>query len=440
MPPPLKKILGDERLPAAADVVVIGGGIVGTATAYYLARSGVSVALLEKGHVGCEQSSRTWGWCRQQNRDIREMPLAVIAMQLWDALAGEIGQDLGFRRSGLLYGSDDAAQLAEWESWRSVAKQFDVDTRMMTAAEAMEKIPQTRRKWLGGLNVPVDGKAEPALAAPLLAEGARTRGATVHQDCAAYGLEIANRTVMGVHTSQGFIKTGAVVCAGGAWASSFVRSFGVSFPQASVRQTVVMSQPAPNIGEVVYTPDSALTRRLDGSYYMAISGRTQLELTPQGLRYAKSFMPMFIKRLKAVSVGVGKSFVAGPESWSALYSRDKTKFGAVPVLDPPPVARTARAVVENVRTNFPGLADIKVADAWGAFVDSTPDAIPVIGPVETVAGVYLAAGCSGHGFGLGPGIGYLAAQLVTNDTPCVDPSVYRLSRLLDGSKVKVGSI
>ncbi|MBU2015485.1 MAG: FAD-binding oxidoreductase, partial [Alphaproteobacteria bacterium] len=124
MSPRTKKIASDESLPRSADVVIIGGGIVGAATAYYLARRGLSVALLEKGYIGCEQSSRNWGWCRQQNRDMREMPLSVLSMRLWDGLADEIGQDLGFRRTGLLYASDDDKQLAEWEKWQEVARLF----------------------------------------------------------------------------------------------------------------------------------------------------------------------------------------------------------------------------------------------------------------------------------------------------------------------------
>ncbi|MEY9723179.1 glycine/D-amino acid oxidase-like deaminating enzyme [Sinorhizobium fredii] len=86
------------------------------------------------------------------------------------------------------------------------------------------------------------------------------------------------------------------------------------------------------------------------------------------------------------------------------------------------------------------MAGIEIADSWGAYVDCTPDAVPVISPADGVKGLYLAAGGSGHGFGLGPGIGHLAADLVANDTPCVDPSPFRLSRFVDGSKVKVGGI
>ena len=98
MPAPLLLIETTETLPPAADVVVIGGGIVGACTAYYLARRGVKVALVEKGRIGAEQSSRNWGWCRQQNRDARELPMATRSLDLWDSFAAETGEDTGFRQ------------------------------------------------------------------------------------------------------------------------------------------------------------------------------------------------------------------------------------------------------------------------------------------------------------------------------------------------------
>ncbi len=440
MSPVVERIPSDEKLPSAADVVIVGGGIVGSAAAYYLARRSLSVVLIEKGHVGCEQSSRNWGWCRQQNRDRREMPLSGLSMRLWNTLAQEIGRDLGFRRTGLVYATDDAATLANWEAWRPIAEEFGVDTRMLTAAEAAERIPQTRRTWLGGLHSVSDGKAEPALAAPALAEGARALGATIHQQCAAYGLEVANGRVVGVHTEKGYIRADAVLCAAGAWASRFVRPLGVNFPQSSVRQTVVRTKPTANVGEVLYTPDFAITRRLDGSYTLAISGRAKLEITPHGIRYAREFMPQFIKRLKSVKVGIGKSFLSGPDSLSALRAKDPEIFVRNRVLDPDPLDWLVRRVIENVRTTFPELAQVEVDSAWGAFVDCTPDAVPVISPIDQVDGLVLAAGCSGHGFGLGPAVGHLAAELCVNDTPSVDPTPFRLSRLVDGSKLVIGPI
>jgi glycine/D-amino acid oxidase-like deaminating enzyme len=440
MSPVVESIPSDEQLPSSADVVIVGGGIVGSTTAYYLASRGISVALLEKGVIGCEQSSRNWGWCRLQNRDVREMPLAVISMDLWDKLPSEIGVDVGFRRCGLRYATDDEAALAQWEKWRSVAKDFQVDTRMLTGAEAAAVVPETRRKWVGGLHSVNDGKGEPAIAAPRIAAGARRRGATIHQKCAARGVDLANGRVVGVQTEKGYIRTDAVLCAAGAWASRFLRPQGINFPQAGVRQTAVRTKPTANVGEALYCPDFAMTRRLDGSYTLAMSGRAQIDITPQGLRYAREFMPQFLQRRKMVKVGVGKSFFSGPESLGSVLTNNEQIFERHRVLDPKPMSWLARQVLDNVRDTFRELGDLEVDSVWGALVDCTPDATPVISAVKEADGLFLAAGCSGHGFGLGPGIGFLAAQLIVNDVPCVDPTEFRLSRFFDGSKLQVGAL
>jgi len=440
MVPAVRSVASDEDIPPSADVVVIGGGMVGTASAYYLAKRGLSVALLEKGHIACEQSSRTWGWCRQQNRDPREMPLSILSMSLWDGLAGEIGRDLGFRRTGLVYATDDADMLASWEAWGPTAQEFGIDTRMLTGRQAAERVPQTRRKWVGGLHSVADGKAEPALAAPALAEGARARGATIHQHCAVRSLDITNGRVTGVHTEKGGIRANAVLCAAGAWASTFLAPHGVVFPQASVRQTALRTKPTRDVGEVVYSPDLAMTRRLDGSYTLAISGRATLELTAQGMRFARGFLPQFIKRLKAVQIGIGKSLFAGPESLPSWLGHDVRMYERHRVLDPAPDRRLVDAIMGNFRGIYPELTGIEIDHAWGAYVDCTPDAVPVVSGVDAVGGLFLAAGCSGHGFGIGPGVGYLMAQLIANETPALDLSHFNLSRLVNGSAINVGSL
>lgn len=440
MSPALKQIASNQTLPEAADVVVIGGGIIGASACYFLAKQGYKVALIEKGRVGCEQSSRNWGWCRQQNRDERELPTSGLSMRLWDEISADTGLDLGFRRCGLIYATDDPAQLEEWDNWREVARQYDVNTRMLSAKEANQRVPANGRQWLGGVHSIDDGKGEPALAAPMIAEGARRHGATIHQGCAARGLDITNGKVEGVVTEHGNIKTNRVLCAAGAWASAFCRHHGISFPQASVRQTAFRSQPIENIGEAVYTSGVALTRRLDGSYTVALSGSALLEFTPQGFRYAREFMPMFMKRLKAVQFTMGSSFFKGPEALNRWTNTTASPMESIRILDPNPSKRNLNKTLDAVRTLFPALKNIEIKDSWGSYVDCTPDAVPVMSEVDSIEGFYLAAGCSGHGFGLGPGLANVAADLVVNKTPSIDATPFKLSRLVDGSIVKVGAL
>ena len=194
MSPPLHHINTSPKPPASADVVVIGGGIIGVFTAYYLAQRGVSVALVEKGRIGAEQSSRNWGWCRQQNRDARELPMASKSLDLWERFAAESGEDTGFHRCGLLYLSNDEAELSRWSSWRDFAKTAGVTTHMLSSREAAQRGQATGRAWKGGVFSPSDGTADPGKAAPAVAAALMKLGGSVHQNCAARGIETGRRT------------------------------------------------------------------------------------------------------------------------------------------------------------------------------------------------------------------------------------------------------
>src|SRR5690625_3596975 len=139
MPAPLATIKSSPTLPDHADVVVIGGGIIGVCTAHFLAERGLKVALLEKGRIAGEQSSRNWGWCRQQNRDARELGMATRSLELWEQIGRDLDTDLGFRRCGLMYLSNDESELEGWDKWGKFARGEGVDTRMLDSAEATER-------------------------------------------------------------------------------------------------------------------------------------------------------------------------------------------------------------------------------------------------------------------------------------------------------------
>ena len=438
MPAPLTTIATSPELPKSADAVVIGGGIVGAFAAYFLAQRGVRVVLLEKGKIGAEQSSRNWGWCRQQNRDARELPIATKSLELWERFAAETGEDTGFRRCGLLYLSNDEGELERWARWCDFARTVGVTTHMLDGAQATERGRFTGRAWKGGVFSPSDGIADPSLAAPAVAAAILKLGGTVVQHCAARGIELEGGRVAGVVTESGTIRTKVAVLAGGAWASSFCRQLGIRFPQASIRQSILAVSPgAQGLPDALHTTQVSLTRRGNGGYTLAISGRGRVDPTPQQLRFSTQFLPMFFKRWRSLAPGGLEGVRSGHETLRRWRLDAPTPMERVRILDPKPdrgaIDLTHRRAVELM----PALANTSIANAWAGYIDSTPDGVPGIGECGEVPGFILAAGFSGHGFGIGPGAGHLVADIVTGAAPIVDPKPYHPKRFDSSSWGKV---
>jgi len=435
MPAPIRYVQDSRYFPEAADVVVIGAGIAGTAAAYELAKKGVSVALVEKGLVGGEQSSRNWGWCRQQNRDERELPLIIYALQRWEALGKETGEELGFRRTGLVYATGDQREIDAWDNWGKMAKAYGVRSDILNAQQAKAMTAGSTSNWLGGVSSPTDGHAEPALASAGLAVAAQRLGASIFQQCAVRGLDISAGRVSGVVTERGLIKTSRVICAGGAWTSMFCRRHGIDLPLGNVIGTAFRTAPiAQAITMPLYTPSFACRPQLDGSYTVSVSGRGRLEPGVQGLRYARQFYPTFKSRRKNLKINLGIGpFLNGPESPARWQFDGPSPFEKIRILDPAADMAMVEEGLAAMRKEYPALANIRLEQAWGGMIDSTPDAVPVISTVEKLPGLVLSAGYSGHGFGIGPGAGRLSADLATDAQPIVDPTPFRYTRLVDGS-------
>ena len=438
MSQPLRLLETSPKPPAQADVVIIGGGIIGVFTGYYLARRGVSVAVLEKGRIGAEQSSRNWGWCRQQNRDARELPMATRSLELWEQFAADTGEDTGFSRCGLFYLSNDEAELERWARWRDFAKTAGVTTHMLSGSEASERGRATGRSWKGGVLSPTDGTADPGKAAPAVAAAMMKLGGSVHQQCAARGLELEAGRVSGVVTEAGTIKTRTVVHAGGAWASSFCRQLGIRFPVATVRQSMLRLAPVQqSLPPALAGPNVAVTRRPDGHYVLAISGRGRVDPTPQLMRFAPQFAPMFAKRWRNVFPGGLEGIRWGHETLARWKLDAPTPMERARILDPKPDPAGVRETHRRAVALLPALGDAKIANTWAGYIDSTPDGVPAIGETKEVPGFVLASGFSGHGFGIGPGAGHLIADLVTGVPPIFDPVPFRPERFSQSAWGKV---
>ena len=432
----------DDPLPEEVDVLVIGAGVVGVSTAYFLAKNGVRVAVCEKGRVAGEQSSRNWGWVRQQGRDPAELPIVMESNRIWRGLAAETGErDLAFTECGCLYLATAPEQMSRWEDWREVASRHQLESRLLTAREAEALVPDLAGRWAGGIFTPSDGRAEPFVAVPALARAARRLGVTILENCAVRTIETTAGRVAAVHTERGRTAAQAVVLAGGAWSTFFASNLGLDLPQLTVRATVGRTNPVDG-GEspAVYTPGLCLRRRADGGYSVAVGDIIEHYVGPRSFRYLAKFRTLLgasARNLKLLA-GPPRGF---PGSWGGRrrWTADEiTPFERTRVLDPPPSEAVLRRISERLPVQAPRLAEAGMAEVWAGMIDVTPDAVPYLCEAPSPRGLFIGTGMSGHGFGIGPGAGRVLADLVQGRPHGHDLTRFRYERFSDGSPVVPG--
>jgi glycine/D-amino acid oxidase-like deaminating enzyme len=237
-----------------------------------------------------------------------------------------------------------------------------------------------------------------------------------------------------VVTEKGRIDCDTVVLAGGAWSTLFAGSMGLKLPSLNMLASVMRTDPITGGPEVAGSGAGfSFRKRLDGGYSVALRASGVADITPDSFKLFFDFLPHLMKERHELSLRFGARFFEelfrakkwGPDEVTPM---EKTR-----VLDPKPVSGSFAKARDLFAAAFPGMSEVRIAEGWAGYIDATPDAIPVISPVDSVPGFYLATGFSGHGFGIGPGAGKLMADLVAGDTPAVDPQPYRHSRFLDGS-------
>lgn len=427
-------------LPARADVVVLGGGVIGVMTAWHLAERGLKVVVCEKGRVAGEQSSRNWGWIRQQGRDFAELPIMMESRRLWEAMAAEM-PGIGFQSHGVMYLARSAKEMRGFEDWGDRARAMGLDVRLQSQAQVYDRYDSASAQWIGGLFTASDGFAEPWVAVPLLAQGAVRRGAVIVEDCAVRLLDIASGRVAGVVTEKGRIACDQVVVAGGAWSSLFLRAHGVNIPQLPVLATVAETGPLPEVFKGCMADDRmGLRRRADGGYTIAPGGAHNYYIGPDAFRNFRHYLPVLKRDFGNTSFHLS-SPRGFPDAWSTprqWQGDEVSPFERMRILNPAPNMKFIARVQRDFAAAFPSLGPIPVRTAWGGMIDSFPDVVPVVDRVAALPGLVIATGMSGHGFGIGPGMGRVVADLVAGREIGHDLTRFRLSRFSDGSKLEPG--
>ncbi len=419
------------------DVAIIGGGIAGCASAYYLAKRGLSVVLFEKGRIAGEQSGRNWGFVRQQGRDPVEIPMMMACIRMWPGLEAELQADIEWRQGGVLYLAEDAATMAKYEAWLDRVKPYQLDSRKVTGAEAAELLPGMARTWAGGLLTPSDGQADPVKTTTAFARAAERLGAVIHTGSVVDAVETAGGAVTGLRTELGGVRAKTVLLAAGVWSARLLRGLGLDLPQLRVRSTVLRTTPAPEkTGLGVWSPQFGLRQLRDGSFNIGGGARVDHQIGIDSFRHFMAFRRTLKDSKAQAGLSLGRHFLddlrvhLDAAHLGRQLRRDR-------VLDPTPNPRIAADCLRAFRATFPEFRDIEMATAWAGIIDVMPDELPVFGPAPGIDGLVVATGFSGHGFGLGPIAGRLMAEVIADGKASLDIDDFHFSRFA-GPQTRTG--
>jgi glycine/D-amino acid oxidase-like deaminating enzyme len=423
-----------QSLPREADVVVIGGGIVGCGAAFHLARRGFSVLLLEKGVIAGEQSSRNWGWVRQNGRNLRELPLGIASRKLWEQMSTDVEADVGWVQSGNIDLAYDHDEMALFERWRRRAHELGLDTELLDRGEVMEHVPGIAGGFVGGIYSPTDGQADPHRVTAAIAEAARARGAELVERCAVEAVEVENGAVSCVRTDRGDVRTAMVVLAAGAWSTRLLWRLSIRLPQRPIRNTVLATTPVePLTRTVVWAEGVAFRQDHTGRFILSGGGTSDTDVGLDMARFFPQFMrPLWDARRRGeIALRFDRTTLVDLATSLPWFPDRDHPWKVVRNREPRVNLRNAWKTLQNFRATMPNLSPIGMERVWAGYIDYTPDAVPVIDRLQSPSGLVITTGFSGHGFALGPIGGLLAAQLAAGETPELDTHPFRLSRFAE---------
>jgi glycine/D-amino acid oxidase-like deaminating enzyme len=362
------------------DAVVIGAGLVGAACAYFLARKGLAVVVVDRGGVASGSTGAGEGNILVSDKEPgAELELALLSNRLWRALRGEFGDAVELEEKGGLVVAGDPATLAALTALADGQRACGVQAELVAAGDLHGLEPKLASGLAGGVYYPQDMQVQPMLAAAHLLRLARSLGAEVRQGCEVTGISRdATSRVDGVVTAQGAIAARFVVNAAGTWAGEVAALAGVELPILPRRGFILVTEPLPPlIRHKVYTAD-----------YVA-----NVASSAEGLETS--------------------TVVEGTKAGTVLIGASRERVGFDRSISWPVLGRLARQAVEL----FPFLAGVRAIRAYRGFRPYCPDHLPVIGEDPRAAGLIHACGHEGAGIGLAPVTGLLVAQVAVGAAP-----------------------
>jgi sarcosine oxidase subunit beta len=365
-----------------AAVVVIGGGIMGCATAYELAKKGQSVILLEKGFVGAEASGRNGGGVRQQKRDPAELPLAMASVKIWRELRDELDWEIEYRQGGNIHILGNPDRYDFFIDQLRSSQEAGLNARLLSPEETRKLLPILRKDLdlLGATYCPSDGNANPLFVCKAYAKAAQKLGVEIRENEPLQRLVVKSGRVIAAETAQAEYRASDFVVAAGAWSRPICHQIGLDFPVVVKRSQLMVTEPLPPVFSEFISADQC------SSYFrQALSG--------------------------GIHIGIPSAPI---EDYNKTTSYDAFKIAG-----------------QSCMTLFPFLQKVNIVHSWAGLTNWTPDAVCIIDKAPDVEGCYLTAGHSGHGFCMGPITGRLLAEWIVDGKPSMDLSAVRWTRFND---------
>jgi len=367
--------------PTRADVVIIGGGIMGTSIAFHLAEAGVkNIVLVERCELGTGSSAKPLGGVRATFSDAGNVILGKRSLDAYVGFADRFGTDIGLQQVGYLFLCRSAAEVADCERSTVIQNDHGSNSRMISAAEARAHNPLISEDALFGASFsPRDGFAEPAKVVEAYAVAAMRLGVTMLSHTEVLNVERTGDRIVSVETNRGTIQTDAVICCAGAWSRAVGDMVGVSLPVTPVRRQIGMTrQFAEPLPTLPFTLDLSTTMYFHNYGNGLLLGISNSEQEP----------------------GFDRDF-----SYEWL-----PEFNAA--------ARMCAPTLVNPDLEF----------GWAGLYENTPDHNALIGASDEVPGFFYATGFSGHGFLQGPAVGELMRDIFLDQESFMDPNAFSADR------------
>ncbi|MFB9984731.1 NAD(P)/FAD-dependent oxidoreductase [Mesorhizobium kowhaii] len=387
------------------DTVVIGGGIVGASAAYYLAKAGYTVVLVEKGRISAEQSRRGLGIIGTQRRDPLEMPLMLDSVEIWRGLENELGDTVGWKEEGQVSLFSNERGRRRSEAFLAVAKQFGLTTQLLEPNEVVGLLPYAQPQGrLGALYTPADGSADQELATTAFARAAARHGAVIWENTAARSIDVWGEVVCGIDTERGRLGCQNIVVAAGCWTSLLLKPFGIAHPSFWVRGSVGRYPVVPYETKLAVSCDEyAYLQEADGRLTLAAVAAPVHDLM---LHSRLKLLRLHQLKQNKIKLELGKPMVRSLMGEFNDFTTHRT-------LDPAPDVTGLKRAAAAFQAEHPVIGSIQYQRSWAGYMDYTPDGLPIIEAVAEPRGLFVAAGFGRHGFGIAPAVGRSISDLIT---------------------------